>query len=768
MSDNITVVPWGLHPMSGWVVDELKRRSNEYGQNPFPTEEKPYSGPRTAWVRFFSNGKSKMPGAMTKEGFVLGGTHGFSNSYGFNETNTITIGVDAYGDPHNIPNDRANVIVAGNQNATRTDFPHRPPPSVDSISCELFGASSSFPNLCRKIIVNWRCFSLAQLNYLAPYFLTPRVTCLVEWGWNNYDNASLVDLTDLDWLNKMFTDPSYTTTWIEESNGNYDAGIGFITDYSFKMNEAGGYDCMTTITNANKLIEGEQIQEKTTSKKQGNQETPVQSFVNFIQKNLESIDSEKESYKNIRKTYKLETDTTPIKNRVFRISDADIKYNSKNKKGFWLRMDLVQDIVNAFFKAKMKNPQTATIREWDISETILCGHPFLKSSTRNILIPNQFAPRLVYENAATETKTGGAPTIDSNTYQSLFSSGIRDINQEYGTMRPFFDNLKEAINPYGNSFPMYEIGESKDARGNTVQSYKTGYWGYLTDIFISAEFLKDIVNRNDSMQKVIEQLLQGINDAFCQICQLKLISAEYGNSKYSVYDENLPGVSSGADASKLPKITLGSIDSAFIKSVSFDVKISAEMMNQLVFQSANPDNDADGSLRVKNTKATPISSRYADGDRLYELGIIETTLESTEGPGVTEDREAIEAQQKAAAEELNKRKKSREESQFEIFYKNGKKYFYYEPTKDFLNYVLAKKDKSAPYQNNAIMPGTTLTMELLGISGIDYLSQFVIDHAPEAYNYNNAVWQVSDIKQSVDDKNWTTTIVAQVRPLTVL
>jgi hypothetical protein len=30
---NITVVPWGLHPLSPWVIDELKRRAREYGQN---------------------------------------------------------------------------------------------------------------------------------------------------------------------------------------------------------------------------------------------------------------------------------------------------------------------------------------------------------------------------------------------------------------------------------------------------------------------------------------------------------------------------------------------------------------------------------------------------------------------------------------------------------------------------------------------------------------------------------------------------------------
>jgi hypothetical protein len=66
------------------------------------------------------------------------------------------------------------------------------------------------------------------------------------------------------------------------------------------------------------------------------------------------------------------------------------------------------------------------------------------------------------------------------------------------------------------------------------------------------------------------------------------------------------------------------------------------------------------------------------------------------------------------------------------------------------------------------MPGTTLTLELMGIAGINFLSQFLLDHVPPEYSYTTAVWQISDVRQNIEDKNWTTTITAQVRPLTVL
>lgn len=784
MNDVVTVVPWGLHPLSKWVVDELERRAGEYGQNPDAANNKQYSGPRTAWVRFFSNGISKL--APNLDGFVMGGVYGFNDSYGFNNDQKITIGVDARGNPHKIQMDRSITTGIRGGSVTRADFPHRPPPNIESISAEAGGGGQNFPGACRKITINWKCHSLAQLNYLAPYFLTPRITCLVEWGWNNYDNISLVDLTDLDWINNMFVDPSYTLEYLKESKGNYDAGIGFIIDYGYKLNEAGGYDCHTTITNANRLIEGEQIHNKEVTIKQGDAQLPVKSFKEFVQKNLESIDTGNVEYHRIRRELKLgerifDADKNEIKIRdnidetTFRI---DQKNNNKNVPNLWLRMDLVENIINAFFQVTMENPKTAIIRKFDISQAVMVANPFLKSSNENVLVPNQYAPRFTYENVTSQTNSYKPEDAQ---YTLLFREKIEAVSKEYEGISDKFDNLKEIINKSGESFPVYRDNPVKDEDGNLAQTLDAGYWGNLKDLFINAKYFRKIVENNDSVLKMIEQLLQGINEALSQICQLKLIPAEYGNSTYSVYDENLPGISKANDAARLPKITLGSISSAYIKAAAFDVKISSEMMSQLVMQSANPQQDINGNTSTNNVKATPISNRYSAGDRLYRKGELKTTLDSVSAPP-TQTPEQIrkeQAERQALEEEARKKKRQlRSEDNkdtFLIYYEldesNPKvvnRYYLAEKNKDFLNYVLTLPNKKAPYLNNAIMPGTTLTLEFLGISGIDYLSQFVIDHAPETYNYANAVWQIVDIKQTVEDKNWTTTVTAQVRPLTIL
>jgi hypothetical protein len=84
------------------------------------------------------------------------------------------------------------------------------------------------------------------------------------------------------------------------------------------------------------------------------------------------------------------------------------------------------------------------------------------------------------------------------------------------------------------------------------------------------------------------------------------------------------------------------------------------------------------------------------------------------------------------------------------------------------NILLDTRDKKAVYTNNGIMPGTEFKMELLGIGGITFLSQFTLEHVPSSYNYERCVWQVSQVSQKIENKIWTTTVTAQARPLTVL
>ena len=750
MAENKQIFPWGLHPLEPWIKEELNKRAQEYDLNPTSNiQTEIYSGPKTAWGRVFSNGIGST--APDLEGFVMGGTEGFDESYGFGLDGNITIGVDAYGKNHTLKS-FDDPILKGS-----ADFPHRPPPSIVSITSEFSGGSnSSFGALCRKTTINWKCYSLAQLEYLTPYFLTPRISILAEWGWNHYDTLSLVDLSDIDWLYGIFEGrPEYTSLWIEKSRGNYDLAMGFITDYTYSLNEYGGYDCTTTITNANYLIEGKSYQVGKNSKTNAESgSVQLKDFSEFVLTDIDNL-----VIKN-KKTTAIKIETGK---RIF-----------KNDDDAWMKMDLVVDIINNFFKINFIDPNDKptgiSAGNLNINKVVVVAHPALKSTSKNFIIPNQFAPRFVSKDTSkSAVNNGQAKKQTLNTakpsrqgdYFQLFPN-IRSLMEE-NKLDETYDDLVAAMNTKGatcQSFPMYTDYTDADSKN----SPKAGYWGYLSDIFVSVSYFKKLVEKNDTILKLIQELLSNISTAMCDISQLKCDPPNNNdNTEYTIRDVNFSSINTKEDAEDLMRISLGSVNSAFMKSAEFSVKLSVEMSNQMVMQSASGKELPAGYGTTNYDPKTMIVSKFSRGDRMFDRGVIppDAVVDSNNAA----ENKAAKYKRQFTDQNINK--------QFYVYkYQNkslSETFILTETDSSFLrNILLDTRDKKAVYTNNAIMPGTEFKMELLGIGGITFLSQFTLEHVPSSYNYERCVWQVSQVSHKIENKVWTTTVTAQARPLTVL
>jgi hypothetical protein len=207
---------------------------------------------------------------------------------------------------------------------------------------------------------------------------------------------------------------------------------------------------------------------------------------------MKNIDSKEDKYKQLRKELRIGDKTFEEEKRVFRIQDTPI---SKNTPNFWLRMDLVQDIINAFFKIEMRGTQNAIIRELDILETRVCANPLLKSANTNVLVPNRYAPRFVFEENKGEGTANNYKPEDEK-YNLLFKDKVEDILKEYYLDTTKFDNLQEIINPNGESFPVYRDEQVLDSDGKVAQNLKAGYWGLLKDLFINEEYFRALVKKN--------------------------------------------------------------------------------------------------------------------------------------------------------------------------------------------------------------------------------------------------------------------------------
>jgi hypothetical protein len=772
------IVPWGLHPMEDYVFNQLKSRAQEYDFNIDPNEGA-YAGPRTAWVRMFSNGvSSREDETVRKSGFAMGGAETFNESYGFNPDKKITIGVDSRGNPHEID------AVVGDGSSLADDFPHRPPPSVVSVTSEFSGAAgNAFTALCRKTTINWRCYSLNQLNYLIPYFLTPRISLIVEWGWNNYNISSLIDLTDLEGMTKIWSgEYDATIGRIKTSNGNYDYHMGFIVDYGYRLAEDGGYECNTTIMNPNFMIGGQAYQTSTIEqRKPDGTKSKMKDFIEFKTFDLNGLTAGFS-----RKTYQTADDAkvataaarggmaviTPIATGTdfvgALITDKNKQIFTNSSGTTWLRMDLVANIINAFFERNFKDDKGNLINDAKLTKFVvknvpLCAHPALKSTNPNILVPNATAPR--FAKSAEANKGDSIPSVSN--YDALFPRVKTIVDENKYTNE--YDNIQEAIGAE-KSFPIYDI----DYSSKNGKKAPKGYYGYLEDLYISTSILSSEIGNNDTVQKLLEAILQHINRGLCDLVQLKLETVSYNNGEYSLHDSNFSSVSTPQDAADLKRINVNSTDSAFMRSARFDIKISQDMMNNMIMLSAK---NAPLDKPITQVANDPKFMKYdptSEGDRFFsradqKVVIASSTSDASEktnnarlftsdskdhGPFVVETKETIRSFSGIGRKGTQKVTKT---------------YVIAEKDPDFLkNILIDVDDKRAIYLNNGLMPGTEFHAEFLGIGGITYLSQFTLDHVPSTYNYKNAVWQIADVKHKIENKMWTTSIMAQARPLTIL
>jgi hypothetical protein len=139
----------------------------------------------------------------------------------------------------------------------------RPMPGINNISIQ---SKSAYGSL-RQATVNFQCWDVEQLNILEALYMRPGYTVLLEWGWYPYmSNDGKISL--LNWEDKGFFDrknidvQEYLLKLRQRSinsHGNYDSMFGYIKNYSWKLRNDGGYDCMTEIISTGELLESYKI-----------------------------------------------------------------------------------------------------------------------------------------------------------------------------------------------------------------------------------------------------------------------------------------------------------------------------------------------------------------------------------------------------------------------------------------------------------------------------------------------------------------------------
>jgi hypothetical protein len=276
---------WDVQNIPTELIKELRRRKNsnnigfEISNNivsNFKREHKNYKGSMSPWIRIFSNGtgirnnervpKSAYLGNKSYDGFILESGKSFNDAYGlsrgtngesiFNSDSKAIIGYQANGSEHYIDQKYRESIYKMSAGVD-PNFPQNssapsiiPPPGIDSVTVNTSADMLTYGEFKLK------CFTLAQIEYLTPFFLTPGIHIFIEFGWNLYNQESILDLKNVPELKNVSDVPYNGLKRTLNSYGNYGLVSGIITNYNFTTNDGFEYDCNIKITDKQALFAG--------------------------------------------------------------------------------------------------------------------------------------------------------------------------------------------------------------------------------------------------------------------------------------------------------------------------------------------------------------------------------------------------------------------------------------------------------------------------------------------------------------------------------
>jgi len=206
---------------------------------------------RSAWVRMTSGVNTRdSKGAITNElakKYVLQG--GILNVNTVTEDKKVTDNFTLRSGLGGASNAYSNLTAGGIPNRLGI----KPMPGITNVSIQSKGAYGSL----QEATVSFVCWDIKQLEELELLYMRPGYTVLFEMGWD-YARAK-GELPRYDILNKenLVLNDGFKQIYelIEQSDGNYNALLGYVKNYNWSARDDGGYDCTTSIISLGEVLE---------------------------------------------------------------------------------------------------------------------------------------------------------------------------------------------------------------------------------------------------------------------------------------------------------------------------------------------------------------------------------------------------------------------------------------------------------------------------------------------------------------------------------
>lgn len=736
---------WDLSDLPKFVKNELSRRTQSIQGKPNYSEStdygiNKYTHPGTAWARVCSNATMQY-GNQVRAGFVMTGlnTGGFDSKYGFlKDSNGSTLGYTADGKTrHQIDNER---------------YKHRPSPGIISIETQLNGGDGKF----RITTIKWKCWSVDQLTYMTPYWLTNSVSVSIEFGWNNFNPMSQFELNDPRKMLEHFYDGKDIVSKVKLSNGNYDGSLGIISNFSYDQMEDGSFDCVTVVKNVGGFFSGVYSTGRSTnSSKTGDSKKPE--WKKYLEDKF--ANDVLSTAKNNHKSGKESIDSQVFYSREntidkLRGNQRKVDFDS-SKDNWWLSFGLFIKILNEKMSA-LDSSSDNSIFKINIDNALIGAHPNLKSSNGNVLlIPNSTCPDISMD-------TIPVPSGVVQSASSVNDDDLADANK-------ILENTKKVLNSNSSSqvqvmrFDMNKIlnwWAKKDQStlsfpasqdNGRVKKYKTGY---LKNLYINYKVIKDLKSVN-SFKSMIETILKQISDAAGGIWDFRIVPLNpdgEGNGVMTIMDVNYSNFVSESSSDRIWNFEYNN-NLCIISNVGFSVKSTDAVATQTLFGKGT---------EVRGEIILPSNSNAIDQTVVLPIGLAVNDRLISGYRDVPSTSTTQEVEEKDKKDPLQDRIISTESIPKRFLYTFGDKTFSLVEHVGEVQSGLIYGGESNALRLYALQPGITVKFKISGISGIRNLHTFTIDNLPPPYG-NECFFQVQNVEHVVTNNDWSTMITAGIR-----
>ena len=722
-------------------------------------------------------------------------------------------------------NNNQNNIISGSltvKQASQEMFPNqlednplfKPQAGITSVRSETEGSLG----VIKVTVVNFTVNNFYDFDRIYNrFFLKPGATVFVDFGWSSvkelYKPESLFE-TGVNYKNFLYDE---NTGFIAKNKGDVDVIKGLVTNYTSKINQNGTVDCSVTLKSANSSLLSF-----------SNDKFDINKVKEFLTKGVRALatlvstsdddgsGTDADNLDSFLDTPNVNSSTSDVDTYLELINILSIKSNIADKSlipygspvqtGIYVNSVDFQDtyISWGFLEDQILNAQFGFGKDVVDINTGKTGQVRFDSSysfiTRNDIFFNK--------QKTLSTTSEGAPAF-------LYPWHYGNTNKDYQVAEEGFESYTVQQGKYPiSSYPEESNWPSGLIVGSQAEFDNKKNRIPLREIFVNTQIIIEAFETNDTITKVIKNILKSINEESYGILNLQMTQGE-SESELRVVDNNRPEIQSLINSSgisttsgkpdefenmfmfeimsknsivsnydlslDLPQGNIGNMYA--ILSMGNENKIfpiTDLVDNAAAISSLDPDSlsilyepDNGGYRSNQINDKTNDNSKYYDvfGD-VKNLISTDTYSVNTEKWSPKESEDSL----KMEIEEIQYQNEDREnqetdEEQIKRFSMNNMQvnidkmtilgYRVVSTIRDYFDILAVQEIKLKEKPN--LLP-FQLSLTTYGISTIVPGDTFRVDYLPKIYK-NNAYLQTTKVINEINTSNWTTTLETVFRPL---